>query len=332
VLGTIDVLQRFLQFVRVQVENRLEPFEPGIVYRDQRAARLLPADLPAVLLRDARERIERGLSAFRREFREEVGRDVGDLAVAHPGIRTLGVRVDAIGDELLAVAQDFDAVFVAERIERIEAHLLERAQRGEDEQPLRRHADTHGSRAQVLQAPRFHRLGDILIVDVEVDGRVVARQDADVSVRVTVLRPTANIGFRGFEFLPAVECRPFPTRWDGDDAIPQLDEAQALVQQYGLTHGVLALSRCCREGRVPPRPPASYRSGAATSEPTGPARGPRRSTPRWSSRAGSSLRRAPSGAPASGRFAARRSAAHGRRSPGASIPLWACGWSLAGGC
>ena len=144
--------------------------------------------------------------------------------------------MDAVGDELLAVAEHFELVVglaVAVRGE----HLAERRDRTEHDEALGGIADAHADVAVSLSQVVFHDLRDVFVVDVDVDGRRESGVDADVAVLEVAGGEQAQLLFGRVFVLPAygvLAVRPLVTPLDGDDDVATALEPQRALKE--VTH------------------------------------------------------------------------------------------------
>jgi hypothetical protein len=127
---------------------------------------------------------------------------------ADPAVGLVGVGVDAVGDALLAVAEQLDALFVPVGRDEIDGDLGERPIGLERDRSFRRTPDAHQHRAEVAESVLHQALdggGRLVVEDVDIEHGREAGQEAGVGGAGPLFAPALDVGAGGDEVRPVVQ-------------------------------------------------------------------------------------------------------------------------------
>jgi hypothetical protein len=160
-------------------------------------------------------------------------RDAEQIDVVGPAVRLLCGFMDTFGDKLLAIAQHLNLVGdIVGRFER-HAYLLERCRATKWDQPFRRLANTleDCAAANDVEQRLLHLVRNVLVPDIDVEARRVARADAGAERAGIGVRPRRDhvlVRRDGdAHILPAVERRPLAPRHHRDRLVAELQQSDA---------------------------------------------------------------------------------------------------------
>ena len=169
---------------------------------------------PTACRREFLELVEDGVGVFGVQQRQLTDVERQGLVDRRPLV-VEAIRVPAVGDELLAQAEDFHAVIALAVV--VDALQLAEGLVGAEHQQLFRCGADADDVAELTLYPPAHLVGQRGVIDVDVDGGRVLGQDADVAVFVAAFGEAADVEFGQVEALPGIFDRALRAVRNGDD-------------------------------------------------------------------------------------------------------------------
>ena len=120
-----------------------------------------------------------------------------------PAIRFVRIGMNAVDDDLLTVAQNFNFMHLAIRVSELRRYLFEWRISPERNGALRRQADAHGAVLDLAIEQRLDLFGHFLDRDVDIDKRRIAAKHAGVQMVGAGDRPRIDDGSRS----PVMFCQ-----------------------------------------------------------------------------------------------------------------------------
>ena len=182
----------------------------GIAGRTAGAIRFFGSDfLPAMAAHDlggARNEGSGGLGGYQRQI---LAPQLRPGLTTMPAIRLARIRMNAIDDDLLAIAEHFDFVHQAVRRFELRRYLLEWRIGPERNSALRRQADAHGAALDLALEQRLDLFGHFFDRNIDVDKRRIEAKHAGVQMVSAGNRPRLDNGIGRADVDPIIKLRPF---------------------------------------------------------------------------------------------------------------------------